>query len=185
MELPNVSAVLVRYAEGANEGDMQTRLTGLHGVAAFVDVQGLFDTMQSALGLFYIFIGVMLVFGGIMAFALMFNTMSVNIAERSTELATMRASGVTAGQVARLITGENLQLTLLGIAPGLVVGWLVSSWFMSSFSSDLFSFSLQMRWTTFLYASLAIVATALIAQAPGLRAMRRFDIAKVVRERSQ
>lgn len=43
--------------------------------------------------LFYAFAGMMLVFGGIMAFALIINTMTINIMERKREVATLRALG--------------------------------------------------------------------------------------------
>ncbi len=83
-----------------------------------------------------------------------------------------------------MITGENVLLTALGIAPGLLVGYEVARLFMDSFSSDQFSFELQIRTSTLVLSSLAMVAMALLSQIPGLRALKRLDIAAVVRERS-
>jgi putative ABC transport system permease protein len=55
---------------------------------------------------------------------------------------------------------------------------------MASFSSDLFSFDLQMRWTTPVIAAAAVLLVSLLSQWPGLRAIGRLDVATVVRERS-
>ncbi|MGB6425493.1 MAG: ABC transporter permease, partial [Solirubrobacterales bacterium] len=119
-----------------------------------------------------------------MAFALMFNSMNSNISERSVEVATLRAAGMPYGTMARMITAENVLVTLLGIGPGLVAGYVVADVFLASFSSDQFSFDLEMRPSTLLLSAVAIVIVALLSQIPGLRAVRRIDVAEVVRERA-
>jgi len=178
------NVALVRYEPGADREAMRDRLSRLPGVVAFEDTRALLETVNQYLGLFYAFVGVMLVFGGAMAFALMFNSISSSIAERSVELATMKASGAGFGTLARLITAENVLITILGIGPGLVIGYIVAAVFMDSFSSDQFSFALQMRGSTLVLSALAILGVALLSQWPGLRAVRRIDVARVVRERA-
>jgi putative ABC transport system permease protein len=111
--------------------------------------------------------------------------MAANISERVTELASLRAAGMCGGELSRVITAENVLLTLAGIVPGLVVGYVAAAEFMASFSSDLFTFELAVRPTTFLFTALGVLAAALVSQVPILRAVRRIDIAAVVRERAQ
>jgi hypothetical protein len=55
---------------------------------------------------------------------------------------------------------------------------------MGSFSSDLFAFDLWMAPTTYVWASAAILVVALVSQWPGLRAIKRISIPKIVKERS-
>src|SRR5690606_24814573 len=107
-----------------------------------------------------------------------------NISERLTELASLRAAGMGRRRLALLVSGENLLLTLLGIVPGLVVGYYASAAFLSTFSSDLFSFDLHLRPWTPAFVALALVGAALLSQWPVLRAVGRIDVARVVRERS-
>ena len=139
---------------------------------------------QDFLGFFYAFVGIMLVFGGVMAFALIFNTISVNVAEREGEYATMRANGLSQRKLASLITGENLLLTALGIIPGLIIGYAVAALFMQSYSSDMFTFTLDMNTSTLIFSSLAMLIVALLSVVPAIRTIRRLDIAQGVRERS-
>ncbi len=181
---PRVTSALVRYADGAAAPAIEDRLTALPEVAAVVGSRGLFELAQQFMGLFYVFIGVMLVFGAVMAFALIFNTMTANIAERATELAALRAMGMARGTVSRLVTAENLLLTLLGLIPGLIGGYLLASVFMASFSSDLFSFDLHVRPTTFLFTALSILLVGVISQLPALRSVGRMDLGRIVRERA-
>jgi putative ABC transport system permease protein len=137
------------------------------------------------MGLFYLFVGVMLIFGAVLAFALLFTTITVNMADRTVELATLRAAGVRQGQLARLVTIENLLTVGLSLLPGLLIGTLAARAFMASFSSDLFSFDLQVEPRTYVFAGLVIVLTALTSQFPALRAIGRLNLAETVRERSQ
>ena len=181
---PAVASAFVIYAEDADGDRIQTTLERDEAVFTLVSSTAFRDLIEQFLALFYAFVGIMLLFGGVMAFALIFNTISVNISERSTELATMRANGVSSRQVNHLMTVENLILTLIGIPLGLVVGHWVAAGFMAGFSSDLFQFDLHVYPTTPVFIAVAILAVTLISQWPGLRAVRRLDIAEVVRERA-
>ncbi|HEY6014238.1 MAG TPA: FtsX-like permease family protein [Candidatus Limnocylindrales bacterium] len=181
---PPVAMALVRYEPGVDRHLVRDRLAALPGVAAVVDSRALYDTAQSFMGLFYVFVGVMLVLGGIMAFALIFNTLSANVMERAVELTALRTLGMTSATIGRLVTAENLLLTVVALIPGLLVAYLLAAEFMASFSSDLFQFDLAVRPTTFLGTSAAIVVVALLSQWPSLRAVSRLDLARVVRERA-
>ena len=181
---PDIALVMVRFVGGVQPASVITRLQALDGVATVSDSRALYRLVQQYMGLFYVFSGLMLVFGGIMAFALVFNTMSVNLAERSTELATMRANGLSQRRAAWLLVGENLLLTAVAIPPGLLAGYAAASALMASYSSDLFDFSLHMHPATFVWSSLAMLAVAVLSLIPGVRAAARIDIASVVRERA-
>ena len=181
--LPSTSALLT-YEAGANASDVRNQIVELPQVAAFEDAQAIYNIMQDFMALFYVFIGVMLVFGAAMAFALIFNTMSVNIAERSREVATLLAVGTKRRTISKLITTENLIVAAIGIPLGLLIGYLTSALAMATFQSDMFRFELYVRPSTFLWSALAILIVALVSQWPGLRAIGKMDIARVVKERS-
>lgn len=175
---------LVRYRNGTDRAQVRQALARLPGIVAVEDSHALLDTFNRSLGFFYAFVGVMLVFGAVIAFALLYNAMTSNIAERSVELATLRAAGLGHRELARLITTENALVVTVGIVPGLLIGYAVARAFMSSYSTDWYRFDLHMRPSTPILSALAIFLVALLSQRPGLRAVRRLDIAQVVRERS-
>jgi putative ABC transport system permease protein len=181
--LPATSA-LITYEPGIDGAGVRTALVDLPSVAAFEDANALYDTMQRFMLFFYLFVGVMLVFGGAMAFALIFSAMSVNIAERTREVATLLAVGTERRQITQTITAENMLVALVGVPLGLLTGYVAADRAMASFNSDLFTFDLFIRPTTFVIAALAILLVALLSQWPGLRAIGRLDIAEVVKERS-
>ena len=178
------NVALIRYAPGVDREAMRRRLSALPGVVAFSDANALRDTVNDYLGLFYAFVGIMLLFGAAMAFALLYNSIQANLAERAVEVATLRAAGIRFRTLSRMITAENVLVTAIGIVPGLIVGVEVSRLFLASFNSDSFSFDLQVRASTLVLSAVAILAVSLLSEWPGLRAVKKLDIARVVRERA-
>jgi putative ABC transport system permease protein len=181
---PTITTVVSRFDDGVDREATIDAIGKVDGILSVADDQAFANLIGDFMGFFYLFVGVMLVMGGAMAFALIFNTISVNVAERSTEYATMRANGLSSRSVGALITGENVLLTTIGIVPGLIVGSIAAAWFMHSYTSDLLSFDLHMRPSTLVLAALAMIVVALLSVIPGIRTVNRLDLAEVVRERA-
>ncbi|MEU8346479.1 ABC transporter permease [Spirillospora sp. NPDC048832] len=177
-------SVLVAFDPGADRAAVERALTARPGVVAYTDAQALKKTMDRYMDLFYVFVAVMLAFGGLLAFTVLFATLSVNLAERGTELATLRAAGVGRRRLARLVTAENLLVTAAGAVPGLILGRLATGAFLGAFNSDLMSFRAEIAPATYAWSALAVLAVAWLAQRPGLRGLARMDLAALVRERA-
>ena len=176
---------LLRLGPGDVDRDrVRADVSGLPGVVAYTDGHALYEQVQKYLGLFWIFVGIMLVLGAILALTVIYVTMTVNIAERTTELATLRAAGVRTSRIAGLLATENVAAVLLAVPLGLAAGALAAWAALRAFHSDLFSIQLKLGWPTLLAAGLAVVAASLVSQLPAVRAVRRLDIARVVRERA-
>lgn len=62
---------------------------------------------------------------GVLAFLVVFSTLTMGVSERVRQFALLRAVVLTKGQLAALIAGEGLALTGLGLVFGLVLGWVV------------------------------------------------------------
>jgi putative ABC transport system permease protein len=184
VEHPTVTSVLARFEEGRDRATVIDRLETNPRVLGVQDARSLYNTVTDLLGLFYAFTGIMLVFGGIMAFSLMFNTISVNVAERSTEFATLKASGMSNATIAKLVMGENLLLTALGIVPGVLLGAWVSALMLATYNNDSFHMTLHISPITIVVAVVGMLVVALLSMIPGIRSIRRLDVGAVVRERA-
>jgi putative ABC transport system permease protein len=176
-------SVLVRVRDGADVARVRSELSGLDAVVAVHDAHAEEQTVRDLLSFFDAIVAVMLVFGSLLAAALVFNTLSANLAERTVELATLRASGASVARLSRLVTGENLVLTAVALPVGYLAGREVAAWFMSSFDNDLYHFALSLRITTPIAVVVAMVGATLVCHWPVRRAIGHFDIARIVRER--
>jgi len=119
-----------------------------------------------------------------MAAALLYNTMSANVAERTGELSTLQAAGVGAGLLGRLVAAENMLLVVAGLPIGLPAGALLADWIMSTKVTEGYRWHLDMDATTPLVVAGAVLLAALLAQIPAVWVIGRMDVAKVVREHS-
>jgi putative ABC transport system permease protein len=181
---PTVSQIQVRFDDEADRSTVIGDIEQLETVALVSDSRALYDVLQDYLGFFYAFVGVMLVLGGAMAFALMYNSISVNVAERSSELANMRANGLSHAAIARLIGFENILLTMMGIVPGVILGWAIGYLFMRQFSVDAFTLDFAMRPSSIVISILALIAAAGLSLIPAIRKIGKIDIGEIVRERA-
>jgi hypothetical protein len=87
------TSLLVSFDDGVDRDAMRTELSALPGVAAYSDARSLYETARGMMSLFFAFVGVMLVFGSLMAVALIVNTATVNAAERSPSSRRWRSTG--------------------------------------------------------------------------------------------
>jgi len=179
-----VESFALAFDEGASRDDLREEITQIDGVVAYQDSRAIIATIDQYLGLFWVFIGVMIILGTVLALAVMYVTMAVNVVERTGELATMRAAGVPLRKVAGAIATENMLATLLAIPIGLVLGVLAAGSFLQTFNDDLFTLELRWAWWTLPAAALGVFLAALISQWPASRQIRKVDIATVVRERA-
>ncbi|WP_330185817.1 FtsX-like permease family protein [Nocardia sp. NBC_01503] len=176
---------LLRFDPAADRDAVRNAATGQPGVIAYTDTHALQNQFDRFLGLFWIFIIVMLILGAVLAFTVIYVTMTVNFAERTTELATLRATGVRTRRITGMLALENLTATLLAVPLGLAAGVLAAWAFLNSFNSDMFTIELAIGWAAPLLAALAVLAAAALSQLPAARLVRRIDIARIVRERAR
>ncbi len=182
---PSITTVKALFGPDSDNTAVLADIKEVDEVAAAVDSNEMRDLIESFQLLLYVFIGLMVAFGGAMAFALMFNIISVNVAERAGEFASMRAKGLTHRQVGSLIVGETGLLTAMGVVPGLVVGYAAAAAFTNSFASDQLPISVELRPLSLIGAVVAMFAVAGLSLIPAIRAVKRLNIAEIVREHSE
>jgi putative ABC transport system permease protein len=180
----SVQTYLVRFDGGADRDAMRRTITALPGVVTYADADSLLGAIAQYLSLFWAFIGIMVLLGGVLAFAVIYVTMAVNVVERTNELATLRAAGVSVRRVSGMLAAENLAATALGVPFGLILGVLAGRGFLASFNSDLFQFEADFTWWVLAISTLGVLLAAAASQWPAVRAVRRLDVARVVRERA-
>lgn len=181
---PGSAVVKTLFGPDVDREAVIDEIGNLESVAGVLDARQLVDLVDDLSAFFNVFIGMMLVFGGAMAFSLMYNTISVNVAERVGEFANMRANGLSHGGIARVIAFENLLMTAMGAIPGVIIGYLAGAYFLAAYSSDSFTLQFKMAPASIVISVVAMLATAGLSLIPALRNIRRIDIGTVVRERA-
>lgn len=188
LELPSnaVSGVVVR-ATDRGMAEVRDRLLNLPHAGSVLSIPEIRTLVARMLETFRTFVWIMEFFGVALALAMIFNMVTINVLERTSEIATLRTLGVSRHQVSMMIGTENLVVALIGI----VIGLPFSRWFIEQFwkaaqteeQQQLFTFKVAVRLETFLLAVLAIMMAVLLSQLPALRLLNRLDLVKATKER--
>jgi putative ABC transport system permease protein len=176
---------LLRFDNGVDRNRVRAAATGLAGVVAYTDAHAVKNQIESYLVIFWVFAGAMLVMGALLAFTVIYVIMTVNLAERTGELATLRAAGVPIRRLTAAVAVENIAAISLAVPIGLVAGIGAGWMFLRSYNNDLFNLHLSVGPAVLILATVAVIVTAAVSQFPAARLIERIDVAKVVRERAQ
>lgn len=140
-EVPEYNALY--FTHGLSESDedaLAERLLETDGVLAVTYSSNVKETYQTMLGTLLYVIIVIIASAGALAFIVMYNLTNINISERVREIATLKVLGFYDGEVDTYIFRENLILTLLGTAVGLILGVFLANFVITTAEVDFVMF---------------------------------------------
>jgi putative ABC transport system permease protein len=165
----------------ARAEQIRSELYHLSGVANVQLKSEMENEWRALFGLFYAFIGMMLIFAMGMVFALLFNTTTINVLERERELATMRSIGTDGRRIAFLITLESVILFLITLIPGLLIGYWAAEQMGAAFQTDLFSFPMVVSVRSYVLSALCILLVIVFSAIPAIRHINRLNLAEATK----
>jgi putative ABC transport system permease protein len=122
-----------------------------------------------------------LLFAGILAFGVVYNSARVSLAERGHELATLRVLGFTRGQVSTVLLGELAVLTAAAIPLGLVLGRALAGLVTAALEGESVRIPVVILPGTYAFASLFIAAATLASGLVVRRHVDRLDLVEVLK----
>jgi putative ABC transport system permease protein len=179
---PEVFNGLWLTVDKGQRSEIKKKFYALPGVASVDMKQEIATGWQELMGLYYVMMGMFLIFALIIAGAVIFNTMTVNVLERQREIATMRALGQSRSHLRRMITIENLLIGILAIIPGIALGVAATYYLFQLFSASAdFYLPFYIAPVTYLIVTILIFGTALISQIPAIRYVNRMNLAEATK----
>ncbi len=136
---------------------------------------------RKLMGLFYVMMGILMVFAIVMAAAVLFNTMTVSVLERQREFATMRALGADGRLLGWMIGVEILAIWLIALGPGILVGTWVTVEMGKTFSSDLFYFNVYISPLSYLLTGVGILLVMFLSAWPSIRHVNRLNLGEATK----
>ena len=134
------------------------------------------DTMNLAIGLY-------MLFGGILGFALIYNATIISISERIMEFASLRIMGFEKKDVYGMISKENFIMALIAIIVGVPLGAAMISGMADSFSSEMITFPIIFSPKYFIQAAAATIIFSIIAQLATLKKIYNLNFIDALKSR--
>jgi putative ABC transport system permease protein len=145
-------------------------------------IEGYREDVMELMGFFYAFIFFSLLFGASLGFASIFNTTTINLLERSREIATLRMIGYTAREISITLIIENLIIGLIGIPVGLPLAYGLAVLYFLSFESELYYLPVIIYPRTYIITIILVLFVLMVSLIPGIRYIKRMEIDRITKE---
>jgi putative ABC transport system permease protein len=117
------------------------------------------------------------IFAGVIAFGVVYNSARVSLSERERELASLRVLGFTRAEISLILLGELAVVTVAALPFGAVIGYLFGELIMTGFNNEVYRLSFTVTAATVAWSFLIVIAAAFIS---GLVVRRRLDALDLV-----
>lgn len=161
-EMPEMKTVYVCIKDGVDVNTVGAEMMGYDGVLNVTvndTVRTRVNNMLESLNYIVVFI---IACAGALAFTVIYNLTNINITERIREIATIRVLGFYYAETAEYVFRENMIMTAMGTAIGLVLGKILHAFVMSQIKIDLMCFDVRISPLSYLYAVLITFGFAVI-----------------------
>lgn len=176
------TSAYIKTLEGRGH-EVKKKLLEYNGVE---EVQGrldIYNAFMEQMRFMKVFVGIMIIFGGVMGFAIIFNSTLISIMERMRELASLKVLGYTRYELKRLLFVENILLCAFSCVPGAAAGYLMCEFVGYMFSNDMFALEIVIyKKTYFIAFALVFLCTVIAGLATG-RSLNDLDMVDVLKSR--
>lgn len=154
-------------------GQRMLKKDGVLSVGYTHDIEKQLDDMLGSLNLVIV---VLIISAGMLAFVVLYNLNTVNIAERKRELATLKVLGFYDPEVAGYVYRENIILTFIGALVGSGLGRLLHLFIIETVEVDSAMFGRNINLPSYLYSLLFTVAFSMIINGVMYFKLKRIDM---------
>jgi len=170
--------------DSAELGPVVRRLNEIPGIQMVSPTRAILGEFeQTVTELMRVTTVVLALFAAIIAFAVIYNSSSVSIAEQERDLATMCSLGFEREEVARVATNDIMPLGLVGVAVGLPLGVQLCHLMARLYETDLYRLPVVIRPGTYALVVAAVLAFQWIARGVCRRRVYRIDILRTLKSR--
>ncbi len=178
-----VSSLLLRVEKG-KERELTEWLKDLPAVSGSSIKQDTYEKYREMLlesmDIWNVFL---LIFSGVIAFSIIYNSTTISVMERSRELATLRVMGFTVDEVGDIVFNENYLLSFVGLILGYPFGLLVCLWLIKAFETDLYRLPFYIHPRTYLLTAIYTLVFVTAANLITRRKLKRMDLIEVLKSR--
>ena len=165
------------------DSDITADLKDIKNIRAVQSVGDMQETMLEYMDMIISSMGTMMLFGGILGFAIVYNITTVSINERLMEFSSLRVMGFEKKEIFRMITRENALMTVVGIILGIPIGYGMIKALETSISTEIYTIPAIILPSTYVIALIATLIFVAIAQLATYRKIHNLNFMDALKNR--
>ncbi len=172
----NLIFVCTAQTDEAFEAQLQEDYMELEAVSGVSFTTGMVETVDEILDTMNVVILVLVISAGMLAFIVLYNLNNINISERKRELATLKVLGFFDNEVSAYVNRENILLTVIGTAVGILFGILLHQFVSQTAETDTLMFGRTIDGPSFLYSVLLTFVFSFIVNGVLFFKLKKIDM---------
>ena len=152
--------ILTRNAEMEEEqkSELAKDIISKESVTAITQASSMTKYIEDMMGSLNYVVIILIISSGLLAFVVLYNLANVNISERIRELATIKVLGFYDKEVYNYIARETVLLTIIGIGLGLIGGYFLNSFILTTCEIKMLRFNSTIEPLSYVYPVIITIA---------------------------
>ena len=178
-EEPDYNAITIVNREGVtiDADDMGKEYMAYSATGGVACVSTMKDKFADMLGSLDSITLVLIICAGALTFVVLYNLNNINISERRRELATLKVLGFYDIELSQYIYRENILITIIGIALGVLGGYFLNRFVVTTVEVDIVMFGRQIFAMSYLKSILIAIAFTVIVNIIVHFKLKKIDMA--------
>ncbi len=160
--LPEMQMAYITVKDTQDVHYAGTKVSSFDGVMSVTICEDLADTVGSMLDAMNLVVVTVVICAGMLAVTVLYNLTNINITERIREIATIKVLGFNSAESAAYVFKENLLLSAMGSAVGLIFGWWLLEFVMSKIQVDMVWMQARLLPMSYVWAILLTMLSAVL-----------------------
>ncbi len=144
--------------------------------------QNVVDSFDTFMEIMTLMIWLLIAAAAILGVVVLYNLGVMSYTERYREMATLKVIGFRDGKIGRLLVGQNMMLTVLGIVIGIPAGIGVLKYLLVALASE-YELKLALTWRTFAVSVALILGVSLLVSLMIARKNKKIDMVEALKGR--
>ncbi len=174
---------MITGVSAASKDDLKEKLEDAKNISSVRSIRDIMDSFTEYLDTMVVAINLYTLFGGILGFALIYNSTIISIAERRMELASLRVMGFDKKDIFWMLAKENFTMAVIAIILGIPLGMRMINGMGESFNSEIITFPTIIEPKIFIIAAISTMIFVLIAQLATLKKIINLNFIDALKSR--
>lgn len=163
--------------------EVLTKLKDVKNISQVQSVEDMKNSFLEFMDMMIYSVGVMMIFGGILGFAIVYNVNVISISERIMEFSSLRVLGFDKNEIFKMVTRENSLMAIFGILIGMPLGYSMCKGMIDSLVMEMVTIPLIIENSSYAVTAIATLFFVAIAQLATVRKIHRLNFLDALKNR--